>query len=60
MRIWRHDLGAAVDNSPTVAGGAVFVTTQPGAVYALRASDGALGWMFTTDNLTEGSPVVGP
>jgi eukaryotic-like serine/threonine-protein kinase len=52
-------VGAAVDNAPTLADGAVFVTTQPGAVYALRASDGALGWTFTTDGFTEGSPVVG-
>jgi outer membrane protein assembly factor BamB len=43
-----------------VAGGAVYVTTEKGSVYALRSSDGALAWKYADSGLIYASPVVAP
>jgi outer membrane protein assembly factor BamB len=50
----------SVDSAPALADGAVYVTTEKGSVYALRASDGALAWKYVDGGLIYASPVVAP
>ena len=44
--IWSFTAGGRVDSSPTIAGGMVLFGCRDGAVYCLRADDGALVWRF--------------
>jgi outer membrane protein assembly factor BamB len=57
---WQHTVDGSVDSAPAIADGAVYVTTEKGSVYALRASDGALAWRYADGGLIYASPVVAP
>jgi outer membrane protein assembly factor BamB len=54
---WRFNTGGPVD-SPTVAGGLVYVGSYDDKVYALDASNGDLIWSYTTDDMVVSSPAV--
>ena len=56
---WQRTLGAAIDSPVAAADGAVFAATDKAAVFALRASDGALSWRHDEPGSIFGSPVVG-
>ncbi len=45
-------------SQPTIAGGAAFVGSQDGTVYALDLRSGCLRWQFKADNEVRASPVV--
>lgn len=55
---WRFAAGGAVDSSPAVVGGVVYVGSDDDKVYAINASTGAEIWSFTTGQLIESSPAV--
>src|SRR3972149_1568549 len=46
---WRFNTGGPVD-SPTVAGGLVYVGSYDDNIYALNATNGAVVWTYTTGN----------
>lgn len=50
--------GGAIDTSPAVSGGVVYVGSTVGTVYALNASTGALLCDYHTGSLIQASPVV--
>ena len=45
-------------SQPTLAGGAAFVGSQDGTVYALDLATGCVRWSFKADNEVRASPVV--
>jgi outer membrane protein assembly factor BamB len=53
--LWSYTTGAAVPFSPAVVNGVVFVGSNDGNIYALKASTGSKVW----SNGGEGSPAVG-
>ena len=53
-------MDGSIDSAPATADGAVYVTTEKGDVYALRASDGAFAWKYADGGLIYASPVVAP
>jgi hypothetical protein len=44
--VWSFTAGGRIDSAPTVDGGLVLFGCRDGAVYCLRATDGALAWRF--------------
>ncbi len=44
---WKFSAGGRIDSPPTYADGFVYFGSRDGAVYSVRASDGALAWRFT-------------
>ena len=57
-RDWSFTTGAAVESSPAVVGGVVYVGSYDDDVYALNAATGAKLWSYTTGNVVESSPAV--
>jgi outer membrane protein assembly factor BamB len=55
--LWRYNTGGAVD-SPTVAGGMVYVGSEDNKTYALNATTGAYIWSYTTGFYVDSSPAV--
>jgi outer membrane protein assembly factor BamB len=55
---WSFTTGAAVESSPAVANGVVYVGSYDGNVYALNATTGAKLWSFTTADYVLSSPAV--
>lgn len=55
---WEFETGEAIQSSPTVAGGSVFVGSPDGLLYALDVEDGTKLWEFQTDDEIRGSPTV--
>ncbi|MGD0978763.1 MAG: PQQ-binding-like beta-propeller repeat protein, partial [Candidatus Bathyarchaeia archaeon] len=55
--LWTYTTGSAVNSSPVVAGGIVYVGSG-NTVYALNASTGALAWNYTTSSYVQSSPAV--
>jgi len=53
---WRFHAGGAMISSPVVAGGAVYVGSNDGRLYAVRRSDGARLWRFATHGAVTSSP----
>jgi outer membrane protein assembly factor BamB len=53
---WRFQ--AAIQGSPAVAGGLVYIGSDDGNVYALRASDGRERWRFQTGDAVASSPTI--
>ncbi len=45
--LWKFSAGSRIDSPPAYADGFVYFGSRDGAVYSLRASDGALAWRFT-------------
>ena len=45
--LWKFSAGSRIDSPPAYANGFVYFGSRDGAVYSLRASDGALAWRFT-------------
>jgi outer membrane protein assembly factor BamB len=44
--LWKFSAGSRIDSPPAYADGFVYFGSRDGAVYSLRASDGALAWRF--------------
>ena len=55
---WSHKTGSAVESSPAVVNGVVYVGSYDNKVYALNASTGALLWSYATGNSVDSSPAV--
>ena len=55
---WSATTGGAVDSSPAVANGVVYVGSDDAKVYALNATTGATLWTVTTGSLVPSSPAV--
>lgn len=56
--LWRFQARGRVLSSPAVAGGAVYVGSEEGRLYALDARTGALRWGFQTHGAIHSSPAV--
>jgi outer membrane protein assembly factor BamB len=57
-RGWIFTTSAAVDGSPTVAGGIVYVGDDNGNLYAIDADTGALRWKLPTGSSVVSRPAV--
>jgi outer membrane protein assembly factor BamB len=53
---WNYTTGNAVETSPAVAGGRLFICSDDESVYALSASTGAKLWSAATSGPVYGSP----
>ena len=53
--LWRFKTGGAIDSSPAVVNGIVYVGSRDHFVYALNAITGEQIWKFETGNQIEGS-----
>jgi len=56
--IWRFHAAGAIFSSATVAGGTVYVGSNGGKLYAIRASDGSAIWTFSSKGAIRSSPAV--
>jgi outer membrane protein assembly factor BamB len=56
--LWTFPTGAAVESSPTLAGGVVYVGSDNDTVYAINAGTGQSVWSFTTTGPVNSSPTV--
>jgi outer membrane protein assembly factor BamB len=56
--LWNFTTGDAVESSPAVADGIVFVGSDDGKAYALNVSTGAPIWNYTTGVAVKSSPAV--
>lgn len=45
--LWKFSAGSRIDSPPAYADGFVYFGSRDGAVYSVRAADGALAWRFT-------------
>jgi len=55
---WRFHTRGRIFSSPAVHGGAVFVGSGDGRLYAVRAADGSELWHFATKGAVNSSPAV--
>jgi outer membrane protein assembly factor BamB len=55
---WRFAMPYIGQSSPTVAGGAVYISSQEGYVYAVKGDTGAELWHLQVQGLTSSSPAV--
>ena len=56
---WSYTTGGAVESSPAVANGVVYIGSDDGNLYALNASTGAKLWSYNSGHLLEkSSPAV--
>jgi outer membrane protein assembly factor BamB len=56
--LWRFQTGGPVRSTPAVAGGAVFVGSSDGYLYALDRPTGAQRWRFSAGSPVNSSPAV--
>ena len=56
--LWTYTTGGAVETSPAVVNGIVYIGSDDNEVYALNASTGALLWNYTTSGPVYSSPAV--
>ena len=56
--LWTFPVSKAVDSSPAVYNGVVYVADSNGTLYALNAATGALRCSFATGQFMQSSPVV--
>jgi outer membrane protein assembly factor BamB len=56
--LWSYTTGGAVQSSPSVADGVVYVNSTDNNLYALNASTGAKLWSYPTGGLVYDSPAV--
>ncbi|MFT7537730.1 MAG: outer membrane protein assembly factor BamB, partial [Hyphomicrobiaceae bacterium] len=57
-QVWEFDTGGAVESSPTVVDGALYVGTFANHLFALDAMDGEERWRFPVGGLVRASPSV--
>ncbi|WP_254862834.1 PQQ-binding-like beta-propeller repeat protein [Halovivax gelatinilyticus] len=57
-RLWRFETDGAVDSSPAVVDGVVYVGCDDNTVYAIDAHEGTDRWQFQTGDSVTGSPTV--
>ena len=55
---WSFKTGGAVESSPAVVGGVVYVGSDDNNIYALNANDGTQKWAFPTGGPVVSSPAV--
>ena len=55
---WRTDIGSAVQSSPTVADGRIFVTTRDARVMAFSTGDGSILWETEAPGPVDAAPVI--
>jgi hypothetical protein len=60
MLLWRYRTGDAINASPTVDNGTVYIGSDGFSLYAIRAADGSLVWQFQTGALVRSSASFGP
>ena len=58
LRRWKYLTGNDVNSSPAVVNGVVYIGSNDGKVYALKAKTGALLWSYTTGGYVQSSPAV--
>lgn len=56
--LWTFTTGGAVETSPAVVNGIVYVGSDDGYVYALNAANGSLIWKYNTYGPVQSSPAV--
>lgn len=56
--LWTFTTGGAVETSPAVVDGIVYVGSDDGYVYALNAANGSLIWKYNTYGPVQSSPAV--
>jgi outer membrane protein assembly factor BamB len=56
--LWTYTTGSAVESSPAVVGGLVYVGSFDDYVYCLNASTGALAWSYDVGSYVWSSPAV--
>jgi outer membrane protein assembly factor BamB len=56
--LWSYPTSGAVESSPAVVDGVVYVGSDDDNVYALRARTGTLLWSYTTNGAIGSSPAV--
>jgi outer membrane protein assembly factor BamB len=57
---WTYDAGEAIDSSPAIADGAVYLGSANGDLLALDLASGKLRWKYSTGgSIGESSPAVG-
>lgn len=56
--LWRHTTGGEVRSSPSLVGGAVFITSQDGYLYGVDARTGTLAVTQPIGERASGSPAV--
>ena len=47
-KLWSYTTGVAINSSPAVVNGVVYIGSEDGTVYALNASTGAKLWSYAT------------
>jgi outer membrane protein assembly factor BamB len=55
---WQKKPGTAIDSSPTIAGGMLYIGSSDGSLYALDADTGADGWSYATGGAVHSSPAI--
>jgi outer membrane protein assembly factor BamB len=55
---WSASTGGAINSSPTVADGSVYVGSNDGKLYAFNSLTGAQLWQFSTGGRIDSSPAV--
>jgi len=56
--LWTYQTGAAVESSPALVGGRVYIGSLDGNLYCLNKYTGALIWSFPADGAIKSSPAV--
>jgi outer membrane protein assembly factor BamB len=56
--LWTFPTGGAVESSPTLTGGVVYVGSDSGTVYAINSGSGQAVWNFATGGPVVSSPAV--
>ena len=57
---WTYEAGEAIDSSPAIADGTVYVATSNGDLVAIDLASGKLRWKYATGGpIGESSPAVG-
>jgi outer membrane protein assembly factor BamB len=57
--VWSYQTGAAIESSPAVVDGTVYIGSDDQYLYALDAATGGLRWRALTGGAVYGSPAVG-
>ena len=57
-RAWTRSTSGSSGSAPAVVNGTIYVGSDDGNVYALRASDGSVVWKYKTGGAVDSSPAV--